>query len=47
MLRTAAGGDSLTEYQRAASRLAAKMWQSVNEDFVGYWFKLEVTVAPD
>lgn len=47
MLRTAAGGDSLTEYQRAASRLAAAMWQSIDEEFVGYWFNLKVELKTD
>jgi preprotein translocase subunit SecA len=46
-LRTAAGGDSLTEYQRAASRMATTMWQQIGEDFVGYWFTLEVTPKTD
>ncbi|MBS2531216.1 hypothetical protein KGQ20_00355 [Catenulispora sp. NF23] len=44
-LRTAAGGDPLTEYRRAASRLAARMWKEIDEQFVGYWFSVQVTIT--
>ena len=47
MLRTAAGGDPLTEYQLAASRLATAMWQAIDEDFVGYWFNLEAELRTE
>ncbi|OLE22343.1 MAG: hypothetical protein AUG49_19530 [Catenulispora sp. 13_1_20CM_3_70_7] len=45
-LRTMAGGDPFTEYRRAASRLVEKMWGQIAEDFVGYWFNVEVSVEP-
>ncbi|MEY9913383.1 preprotein translocase subunit SecA [Catenulispora sp. MAP12-49] len=41
-LRTVAGGDALGGYQRTASRLAATMWEEIDEQFVGYWFNVEV-----
>ncbi|MEY9931028.1 preprotein translocase subunit SecA [Catenulispora sp. GP43] len=41
-LRTVAGGDALGEYQRTASRLAATMWEEIEEQFVGYWFTVKV-----
>lgn len=47
MLRTAAGGDPLTEYQRAASLLATRMWEEIDVEFVGFWFKVEVTVEQE
>lgn len=45
-LRTAAGGDFLTEYRRTASRLVSRMWEEIDQQYVGYWFNLEVTVDP-
>jgi preprotein translocase subunit SecA len=44
-LRTMAGGDPFTEYRRAASRLAEKMWDDLEEQFVGYWFNVGVSVS--
>jgi preprotein translocase subunit SecA len=45
-LRTVAGGDPFTEYRRTASRLAAQMWEAIEEEFVGYWFSVKVDVVP-
>ena len=41
-----AGGDPLAEYQKAVSRLAARMWEEIDEQFVGYWFNLEIVMLP-
>jgi preprotein translocase subunit SecA len=45
-LRTAAGGDPLAEYRRAASRLVTTMWEEIDAQFVGYWFNLRVEIEP-